>query len=996
MSNFRSWLRKKPSGEKEFLLRRLPSQFLKANRIQDLFLLLSNYEFIEAKINHTQFGIKALIEDYELINDIDVSHPDYSEQTITSLKLIQGALRLSTHILSQDPNQLAGQLSGRLLDCDTPDIQRLLQQIPQTNTTYLRSLTATLTPPTGRLLSTLIGHGDSVNAVAVTPDDTKVISGSSDHTVKVWNLNTGAEVLTLRGHTSPVNAVAVTPDGTRVISGASDNTVRVWNLATGTEIQRFDGHNHPVVAVAVTPDGKKVVSASIANYNSMKAWDLDTGEELTIKGHRDFVRTVAITSDNRLISGEQHRTIKVWDLTNGKIIFILRHRPETLYLHFLVTYFSMRLYVIAVTIDGKWLISGSGDKGKNMITIWNLETGEKTFTIKGHKTPICALAVTPDGKQIIYAAFNTIKIWDRESEKEICRFIAHDDVIYKITVTGDGNKIISASKDKTVKIWNLKSLEVNDKYLKLRDNKNSVNDVTITPDGKQAIFALDDQLIKVCNLEEKTIVSSFYTDHNFQDNLFIRFAHYHYIFMFNGLFRLIKRVVSIFLTKLTKKLSIFYEIILTIILIVRAIIIVVLAVLSLLLFPISFSIVIFYRVVQNFITFLLSLLLGLEKFENIGIFFKTELKIVKSIFISCFDFRNKNISKYAKHSDISENINYGNIINNFVNFLKESNCLARKTNIVEFLAIAPNNYLVFINQPKIGLYQLLTIWDYKTINKIYDLISIKQYCYIYLYLLISVICLLIPIYPFFLVRYLDLWDILEIFLLLPIISITYVMFYFFIILKYSPLIFHTFDDFTTAISITPDGKYVIAGSTISNIKVWNLETKKLCFVLESPYHQITSLAITPDGKYLVSGSKDKTIKLWNLETRKECFTLKGHGDSINTLSVTPDGKYAVSGSKDNTIKIWDLEKREEMFTFTGHTDSINRIKVTSNAKLVISASSDKTLQVWDFETREVIATFTGESAINCCAVAPDDVTIVAGDEGGNMHFLRLEGVGSGE
>ncbi|NEO64452.1 MAG: WD40 repeat domain-containing protein, partial [Moorea sp. SIO4G2] len=120
------------------------------------------------------------------------------------------------------------------------------------------------------------------------------------------------------------------------------------------------------------------------------------------------------------------------------------------------------------------------------------------------------------------------------------------------------------------------------------------------------------------------------------------------------------------------------------------------------------------------------------------------------------------------------------------------------------------------------------------------------------------------------------------------------------------------------------------------------------------------------------------------------------GDSVNTLSVTPDGNYVVSGSKDNTIKIWDLEKREEMLTFTGHKDSINRIKVTSNGKLVISASSDKTLQVWDFETREVIATFTGESAINCCAVAPDDVTIVAGDEGGNMHFLRLEGVGSRE
>ncbi|NEP36999.1 MAG: hypothetical protein F6K38_38005, partial [Moorea sp. SIO3B2] len=175
MINIRSRLAKLRSDEKALLLRKSPSQFLKANRIKELFIILSDYDFIEAKINHPELGVKALIEDYELIDDIDLSHPDYSQQTIQSLKLIQGALRLSTHILSQDPNQLAGQLSGRLLEFDTPDIQRLLQQIPETETTCLRSLTATLTPPTGLLLSTLSGHGDSVNAVAVTPDDTKVI-----------------------------------------------------------------------------------------------------------------------------------------------------------------------------------------------------------------------------------------------------------------------------------------------------------------------------------------------------------------------------------------------------------------------------------------------------------------------------------------------------------------------------------------------------------------------------------------------------------------------------------------------------------------------------------------------------------------------------------------------------------------------------------------------------------------------------------------------------
>ncbi|NER89500.1 WD40 repeat domain-containing protein [Moorena sp. SIO3A2] len=943
MSNLRSWLWQKSPEEIEHFLGEIPRLWLEGGNLNKLSRLLSNYEFIEAKINHPEFGVKALIEDYELIDDIDVSHPDYSEQTITSLKLIQGALRLSTHILTQDPNQLAGQLSGRLLDCDSPDIQRLLQQIQQTNTTYLRTLTATLNPPTGPLLSTLSGHGDSVNAVAVTPDGTMVISGSSDHTVKVWDLNTGAEIRTLTGHTSPVNAVAVTPDGTRVISGASDNTVRVWSLATGKEIQRFNGHSLPVVALAVTPDGKKVVSASIAYYNSIKVWDLETGqEELTLKGHRDIVRTVAITSGNRVISGSDNGTIKVWDLTNGEMLFRNIHGDKRYAGYPVLFTQSEAVYAIAVTLNGKWLISGSGHKGKNIIIIWNLEMRTKAFILEGHNNPISALAVTPDGKQVISASFdNTIKVWDRESGKEILSFIGHDYSIYDIKVTRDGKKIISASKDKTVKVWNLESQE---KHVELIENKTSVNDVTITTDGKQVIFGLQDNFIKIFSLGlgKKNINYSFDSTQNYQNNL-----------------------VLIIKNNLTKYMFFFYlwtsKLLITVL---NSRVYLIMIIVNYLL---AWSLMLFIiKIIKDIFTHIRHVILPIN---NIPKHFYDQL------------FKQKlNLSIYSKYSDLIDKIQ---------DF--EINKIMVSKQIIG-VAIAPNNLLICINNFIASSYHFLTVWNYSTIKRICNLLSLSQYCYNYSILLISIIYLSSIISFFLYIQFLfEYWiEILSI--ALPFFALTL---YLLDKLLYS-LITFIFNDSATTLSITPDGNHVISGSTNSTIKVWHLETKKLRFVLKGHNLEITSLAVTPDGKYLVSGSKDKTIKIWNLETRKECFTLKGHGDSINTLSVTPDGKYVVSGSKDKTIKIWDLEKREEIFTFTGHTDSINRIKVTSNGKLVISASSDKTLQVWDFETREVIATFTGESAINCCAVAPDDVTIVAGDEGGNMHFLRLEGVGSRE
>jgi WD40 repeat protein len=54
--------------------------------------------------------------------------------------------------------------------------------------------------------------------------------------------------------------------------------------------------------------------------------------------------------------------------------------------------------------------------------------------------------------------------------------------------------------------------------------------------------------------------------------------------------------------------------------------------------------------------------------------------------------------------------------------------------------------------------------------------------------------------------------------------------------------------------------------------------------------------------------------------------------------------------------------------------------------------SNNTIKVWDLSSGKVIASFTAESPIASCAIAPDGVTIVAGDESGRVYFLRLEGV----
>ena len=77
-------------------------------------------------------------------------------------------------------------------------------------------------------LQTLKGHSEGVLSVAYSPDGTKIISGSFDRTIKIWDANTGECLKTLEGHSIYVYSVAYSPDGTKIISGSRDKTIKIW------------------------------------------------------------------------------------------------------------------------------------------------------------------------------------------------------------------------------------------------------------------------------------------------------------------------------------------------------------------------------------------------------------------------------------------------------------------------------------------------------------------------------------------------------------------------------------------------------------------------------------------------------------------------------------------------------------------------------------------------------------------------------------------------
>jgi hypothetical protein len=111
-----------------------------------------------------------------------------------------------------------------------------------------------------------------VTAVAWSPDGRRIVSGSGDNTLRLWDARSGEPIgQPLKGHTNWVRNVAWSPDGSRIVSSSADNTLRLWDARSGEPIgQPLKGHTNSVTSVAWSPDGSRIVSGS--SDNTLRLW----------------------------------------------------------------------------------------------------------------------------------------------------------------------------------------------------------------------------------------------------------------------------------------------------------------------------------------------------------------------------------------------------------------------------------------------------------------------------------------------------------------------------------------------------------------------------------------------------------------------------------------------------------------------------------------------------------------------------------------------------
>jgi len=249
----------------------------------------------------------------------------------------------------------------------------------------------------------------------------------------IFNASTGSQTAVLPGHTDYVISLAFSSDGTLLVSGSSDKTVKLWDVQTGGVVKTFYGHTESILSVSISVTNTMIASGS--RDETIRLWNIGTGECLVIKAHNDDVTTVSFSPTNPqlLLSASGDGTVQRWGIDGHQI------GPQ------------IAGFYVEFSPDGTQFASCNG----TAITIQNTDSGKNVveFHLPNAKLHHCCFS--PDGKLIACASGHTIYLWDITGPVPhlIKTLVGHTDEITSLIFPS--LTLISASEDNSIKFWEI-------------------------------------------------------------------------------------------------------------------------------------------------------------------------------------------------------------------------------------------------------------------------------------------------------------------------------------------------------------------------------------------------------------------------------------------------------------------------------------------------------------------------------------------------------------
>jgi WD40 repeat protein/serine/threonine protein kinase len=829
---------------------------------------------------------------------------------------------------------------------------------------------------------TLYGHEAAVCSIAVSPDGTRVASGSEDHTVKIWNadngdeqltirvggtdwgnpyfsengtqiisgtkiwdLGSGAEVRTIRAPMIPASSTQLSPDGEHLLTILRKGPIQLWDAQTTKEIATIAADEKSVRVDGFTSDGQHIlgcIATKFGKVEALKVWRADTGEPAaSFDVQLDEVKCIALSPDATRIACGVRGNVKVWDIRTRMEMNTFRKvgadpRAVMFQAH------NDDVTSVAFSPDGARIASGSVDR---TITLWNVSTGTPLDSFRGHEGPVRAVVFSPDGARIFSASNDkTVKVWDAYRGPAPRPLQNHGDSIGGVAVSPDGKLIASASFDGSVKIWSTRTGAELASFRGYADGCISAN-VAFNSDGTQIVRSASNfeksGVVQVWDLKSEkevvTIAGPTVEDQASQMMRYTNGAGDKEISAWNMMRRLNEMKPSHLINTAVispdgKQIAIGTNDNLISLWDAR-----------------TGSQLATLRGHEEGITSLAfspnGTLLASGSYDRtiklwesrtgaeLGTLSGHQLGVKSVVF-------NADGTQLASGSE-DKTVRIWDPISK-----AEVTTLRGHQGVITSATFTPDGKRLASASHD----HTLKLWDVATATE-----------------LVTIPCILPNSVAF-----------------TPdgtraVVGAGVYVMIFDVRTAVVPVRLQGHADHVTSLTFSFDSTRLVSGSVDNTFRLWDTTNGSELATFKHGSRLHSAVAFSPHTMQLASAASENSIRISDARTGIELAKITGHKGPVASVAFNSNGSRIVSGAFDNTIKVWDSHSRQEVSTLLGHTDDVTSVVFSPDDKRIISDAQDGVLKVWDAVKGTEIASLKGDrDRLNSIAVNSDGTKIAQG------------------